>query len=87
MVYECRHRIWMGKTNEWNADDFVQKTVGLKGCPVRFVTAYGPRENETHAIIAFIYKAVENMDPYEVWGQWSASERLYLCWRDVEDSY
>jgi len=44
------------------------KQYGLKGCPVRFVTAYGPRENETHAIIAFIYKAIEKMDPYEIWG-------------------
>jgi len=41
---------------------------GLKGCPVRFVTAYGPRENETHAIIALIYKAIVKMDPYEIWG-------------------
>lgn len=44
------------------------KQYGLKGCPIRFVTAYGPRENETHAIIALIYKAVERMDPYVVWG-------------------
>lgn len=44
------------------------KQYGLKGCPVRFVTVYGPRENETHAIIAFIYKAIEKMDPYEIWG-------------------
>lgn len=26
------------------------KQYGLKGCSLRFVTAYGPRENETHAI-------------------------------------
>ena len=44
------------------------KQYGLKGCPVRFVTAYGPREDETHAIIALIYKAIEKMDPYEIWG-------------------
>ena len=44
------------------------KQYGLKGCPVRFVYAYGPREDETHAIIALIYKAVEKMDPYEIWG-------------------
>jgi len=44
------------------------KQYGLKGCCVRFVTAYGPRENETHAIIALIYKAVERMDPYVIWG-------------------
>ena len=45
-----------------------KKQYGLKGCSLRFVTAYGPRENETHAIIALIYKAVEKMDPYEIWG-------------------
>ena len=44
------------------------KQYGMKGCPVRFVTAYGPREDTTHAIIALIYKAVEKMDPFEIWG-------------------
>jgi len=44
------------------------KQYGLKGCSLRFVTAYGPRENETHAIIALIYKAFEKMDPYQIWG-------------------
>ena len=44
------------------------KQYGLKGCSLRFVTAYGPRENETHAIIALIYKAFEKMDPYYIWG-------------------
>jgi len=34
----------------------------------RFVTVYGPRENETHAIIALIYKALNKQDPYEIWG-------------------
>ena len=57
-----------------------KKQFGLKGCPVRFVTAYGPRENETHAIIAFIYKAIEMMDPYEIWGN-GQQERdfTYVC--------
>jgi UDP-glucose 4-epimerase len=44
------------------------KQYGLKGCNTRFVTVYGPRENETHAIIALIYKAFEKMDPYVIWG-------------------
>jgi len=44
------------------------KQYGIKGCSLRFVTAYGPRENETHAIIALIYKAFEKMDPYIIWG-------------------
>jgi UDP-glucose 4-epimerase len=44
------------------------KQYGLRGCSTRFVTAYGERENETHAIIALIHKANEKMNPYVVWG-------------------
>ena len=58
------------------------KQFGLKGCPVRFVTAYGPRENETHAIIALIYKAVEHMDPYEIWGN-GQQERDFTYVKDI----
>ena len=60
------------------------KQFGLKGCPVRFVTAYGPRENETHAIIAFIYKAIERMDPYEIWGN-GQQERDFTYVEDIVD--
>lgn len=35
---------------------------------VRIFTAYGPRENETHAIIALIAKAFARQDPFEIWG-------------------
>jgi UDP-glucose 4-epimerase len=41
---------------------------GMKTSAVRIFTAYGPRENETHAIIALIAKAYARMDPYEIWG-------------------
>lgn len=41
---------------------------GLKGSICRYVTAYGPRENDTHAIVALIKRAVERCDPYVVWG-------------------
>ena len=44
------------------------KQYGLKGVSCRIFTAYGPRENETHAVIALIAKAFVRMDPYEVWG-------------------
>jgi len=60
------------------------KQYGLKGCPVRFVTAYGPRENETHAIIALIYKAVEKMDPYEIWGD-GQQERDFTYVKDIAE--
>lgn len=59
-----------------------KKQYGLKCCPVRFVTAYGPRENETHAIIALIYKAVEQMDPFEVWGN-GQQERDFTYVEDI----
>tara|TARA_A100001037_G_scaffold281269_1_gene284766 strand:+ start:298 stop:1347 length:1050 start_codon:yes stop_codon:yes gene_type:complete len=59
-----------------------RKQYGLKGCPVRFVTAYGPRENETHAIIALIYKAIEKMEPFEIWGD-GKQERDFTYVEDI----
>lgn len=44
------------------------KQYGLKGASTRYVTVYGPWENDTHAIIALIRKAVEKQDPFVVWG-------------------
>jgi UDP-glucose 4-epimerase len=35
---------------------------------VRIFTAYGPRENETHAIVAFMAKAYAGQDPFQIWG-------------------
>ncbi len=35
---------------------------------VRIFTAYGPRENETHAIVALMAKAYAGQDPYRIWG-------------------
>ena len=58
---------WAKLMGEMQLNSFIRQ-YGMKGCSVRFVTAYGPRENETHAIIALIYKAFEKMDPYVVWG-------------------
>lgn len=34
----------------------------------RIFTAYGPRENETHAIVALIAKAFVEQEPFEIWG-------------------
>ena len=74
---------WAKLMNEVQMNSF-QKQFGLKGCPVRFVTAYGPRENETHAIIALIYKAVEHMDPYQIWGN-GQQERDFTYVDDIVD--
>jgi UDP-glucose 4-epimerase len=58
---------WAKLMGEMQLNSFIRQ-YGIKGCSVRFVTAYGPRENETHAIVALIYKAFESMDPFVIWG-------------------
>lgn len=58
---------WAKVMGEVQLISFIRQ-YGMKGANVRFVTAYGPRENETHAIIALIAKAYYGMDPYKIWG-------------------
>ncbi len=58
---------WAKLMSEVQLNAFI-KQYGLKGCSTRFVTAYGERENETHAIVALIHKANEGMNPYVIWG-------------------
>lgn len=41
---------------------------GINASMVRIFTAYGPRENETHAIIALMAKAYARQGPYQIWG-------------------
>ncbi len=40
----------------------------LSGVACRIFTAYGERENETHAVVALIAKAVLRLDPFPIWG-------------------
>lgn len=44
------------------------KQYGIGAASGRISTAYGPRENETHAIIALIARAYIRQDPFEIWG-------------------
>jgi UDP-glucose 4-epimerase len=57
---------------------------GMKTSAVRIFTAYGPRENETHAIIALIAKAFINMDPYIIWGT-GTQDRNFTYVQDIVD--
>jgi len=41
---------------------------GMSGVACRIFTSYGERENETHAVIAIIAKAVARLDPFPIWG-------------------
>jgi nucleoside-diphosphate-sugar epimerase len=41
---------------------------GMQGVSCRIFTAYGERENPTHAIIALILRALLQEDPFVIWG-------------------
>jgi len=58
---------------------------GMKTSSVRIFTAYGPRENETHAIIALIAKAFIRMDPYVIWGD-GEQDRNFTYVQDIVDA-
>lgn len=58
---------------------------GMKTSSVRIFTAYGPRENETHAIIALIAKAFIKMDPYVIWGN-GMQDRNFTYVQDIVDA-
>lgn len=60
------------------------KQYGLKCSIARYVTAYGERENDTHAIIALIRKAVERRDPYIIWGD-GEQDRDFTYISDIVD--
>jgi nucleoside-diphosphate-sugar epimerase len=57
---------------------------GMRTASVRIFTAYGPRENETHAIIALIAKALVKMDPYPIWGS-GGQDRNFTYVQDIVD--
>ncbi len=58
---------------------------GMKTSAVRIFTAYGPLENETHAIIALIAKAFVKQDPYVIWGT-GEQDRNFTYVQDIVDA-
>jgi len=44
------------------------KQFAVSGIACRIFTAYGERENESHAVIALIAKAAARLDPFPIWG-------------------
>jgi nucleoside-diphosphate-sugar epimerase len=44
------------------------KQHGTKTASTRLSTVYGPRENESHALVALIAKAFIRQSPFEIWG-------------------
>jgi UDP-glucose 4-epimerase len=58
---------------------------GMKTSSVRIFTAYGPRENETHAIVALIAKAFVKTEPYMIWGT-GEQDRNFTYVQDIVDA-
>jgi nucleoside-diphosphate-sugar epimerase len=44
------------------------KQTGITGTAARIFTAYGERENESHAAVALLLKGMLKLDPYPIWG-------------------
>jgi nucleoside-diphosphate-sugar epimerase len=58
---------WAKLMGELQLNAFVKQS-GITGVACRIFTAYGERENETHAVVALIAKALAELDPYPIWG-------------------
>jgi nucleoside-diphosphate-sugar epimerase len=58
---------WAKLMGELQLNAFI-KQYDLTGTSARIFTAYGERENESHAVIALIAKAILKLDPFPIWG-------------------
>lgn len=58
---------WMKLMGELQAKTLAE-SAKFRARSARIFTAYGERENESHAAIALIAKAILRMDPYPIWG-------------------
>ncbi len=61
------------------------KQYGMKTSSVRIFTAYGPRENETHAVVALIAKSFIRTNPYIIWGT-GEQDRNFTYVQDIVDA-
>ena len=58
---------WAKLMGEYQAWQFALQS-RFRASSARIFTAYGERENESHAAIALIAKALLHVDPYPIWG-------------------
>lgn len=58
---------WIKLLGEYQLETMVRGS-STRGRSARIFTAYGERENESHAAMALMAKALLKMDPYPIWG-------------------
>lgn len=66
---------WAKLTGELQLRAF-HRQYGVDAVACRIFTAYGERENESHAVVALIAKALAGLDPYPVWGDGTQSRNF-----------
>jgi nucleoside-diphosphate-sugar epimerase len=54
----------------------IQKQYGIHTIAARIFTAYGERENLSHAAIALLAKGMLHLDPYPIWGDGSQTRNF-----------
>ncbi len=59
---------WVKLVGELQLENSVKNSRITRGRSARIFTAYGERENESHAAIALIAKSLLKLDPFPVWG-------------------
>ena len=55
---------------------------GVSTAIARIFSAYGPRENETHAVLAWVARAFAGQDPFPIWGD-GKQERNFTYVGDI----
>jgi len=58
---------WAKLMGELSLNAF-HRQFGIQAAAARIFTAYGPRENESHALIALVARAFVEQSPFEIWG-------------------
>jgi len=58
------------------------KQKGAKAAIARIYSAYGPRENETHAVLAWVARGFARQDPFPIWGD-GRQERNFTYVQDI----
>jgi nucleoside-diphosphate-sugar epimerase len=66
---------WAKLISELQLDAF-NRQFGLDAIACRLFSAYGERENESHAVIALIAKALARLDPFPIWGDGSQTRNF-----------
>lgn len=66
---------WAKLISELQLDAF-HRQFGVDAIACRLFSAYGERENESHAIIALIAKALAKRDPFPIWGDGSQTRNF-----------